>query len=130
MSLRTLLLHWNKIRGKGAVALAKGVKHNQSLMILDASFNAFGSCPLKRRKGYRKPNRSLSPRKKAAEKREEGEGAEIDPEDMEEFEKYTQAAYKWGRALIKNKTLVHIDFSFNQFKVNDVQILGKLNTNL
>ena len=54
MSLRTLLLHWNRIRGKGSAALAKGIKHNNSLLILDASFNAFGSCPLKRRKGFKK----------------------------------------------------------------------------
>ena len=93
MNLRTLILHWNKIRGKGAVSLAKGVKHNHSLLILDASFNAFGSCPLKRRKGYKKPNRSISPRKKPEEKKREepaaGEGGDQDPEEMEEFEKFT-----------------------------------------
>lgn len=54
MVIRTLLLHWNRIRGKGAVALAKGVKTNNSLLILDASFNAFGSCPLRRKKGFKK----------------------------------------------------------------------------
>jgi len=48
--VRTLLLHWNRIRGKGAIALAKGIRDNKSLLIMDASFNAFGSCPLKRKK--------------------------------------------------------------------------------
>jgi hypothetical protein len=27
--------------------------------------------------------------------------------------------------MVKNKTLVHLDFSFNQFKINDVQVLGE-----
>jgi len=91
MSLRTLLLHWNRIRGKGAVSLAKGVKHNNSLLILDASFNAFGSSSLKRKKGYKKPaqtrdrSQSKSPRKKAGDKKEEEEVNE----DDEEFEKFT-----------------------------------------
>ena len=54
MSLRTLLLHWNRIRGKGSVALAQGIKHNNTLLILDASFNAFGSSSLKKRKAVKK----------------------------------------------------------------------------
>ncbi len=54
MQLRTLLLHWNRIRGKGAIAIARGIKQNNSLLILDASFNAFGSSQLKRKKGFKK----------------------------------------------------------------------------
>ena len=30
--------------------------------------------------------------------------------------------------MIENKTLVHLDFSFNQFKMNDVQVLGNFYT--
>ena len=40
--METLLLHWNKIRGKGALALAKAIKYNESIEILDLSFNSFG----------------------------------------------------------------------------------------
>ncbi len=39
----SLLIHWNQIRGKGAIALAKALRKNQSLQIFDASFNSFGS---------------------------------------------------------------------------------------
>ena len=41
--LETLLLHWNKIRAKGAIALARALKSNKSLQIIDLSFNSFGS---------------------------------------------------------------------------------------
>ena len=41
--LETLQLHWNKIRAKGAIMLAKAVKKNRTLKILDLSFNSFGS---------------------------------------------------------------------------------------
>lgn len=46
LSLRTLLIHWNQIRNKGSIVLAKAVKKNTVLQIFDASFNAFGSGPL------------------------------------------------------------------------------------
>jgi len=50
-SLKSLLLHWNKIRGKGATLLAKAIKVNDTLQIFDASFNSFGSGPLAKKKG-------------------------------------------------------------------------------
>jgi hypothetical protein len=45
------LLHWNKIRGKGATLLAKAIKVNETLQVFDASFNSFGSGPLAKKKG-------------------------------------------------------------------------------
>jgi Ran GTPase-activating protein (RanGAP) involved in mRNA processing and transport len=47
LSLKTLIIHWNQIKGKGASILAKALKKNTSLQIFDASFNSFGSGPLK-----------------------------------------------------------------------------------
>ena len=41
--LETLQLHWNKIRSKGAMRIAKAIKTNQTIQILDLSFNSFGS---------------------------------------------------------------------------------------
>jgi len=64
----------------------------------------------------------VSPRKKAPEdQKKEDENSD----ENEEFEKYSQSAYKWSRALTVNKSLVHLDFSFNQLKINDVKILGE-----
>lgn len=45
LNLKTLIVHWNQIRGRGSAALAKAIKKNQSLQIFDASFNSFGGGP-------------------------------------------------------------------------------------
>ena len=47
--LKALLIHWNKIMGRGAVHLAKAIENNDCLQIFDASFNSFGSSTLKNR---------------------------------------------------------------------------------
>jgi Ran GTPase-activating protein (RanGAP) involved in mRNA processing and transport len=59
IQIRVLLLHWNRIRGKGATQLAKAVKVNNSLQVLDASFNAFGSCPLRKKKVQKRQNKEV-----------------------------------------------------------------------
>lgn len=41
--LQTLLMHWNLVRGNGLQAIAKCVQHNQTLQVLDISFNSFAS---------------------------------------------------------------------------------------
>lgn len=41
--MQTLQVHWNKIRGKGAIMLARVLKRNRSVKIFDASFNSFAS---------------------------------------------------------------------------------------
>ena len=41
--LDTLQMHWNKIRGRGSICLAKALKINNTLKVLDCSFNSFGS---------------------------------------------------------------------------------------
>ena len=41
-SLLALMLHWNKIKGTGAIHLAQALLQNDSLQIFDASFNNFG----------------------------------------------------------------------------------------
>jgi len=45
--LVSLLIHWNKIRSKGAINLAKAIRSNYTLQIFDASFNSFGTGNLK-----------------------------------------------------------------------------------
>jgi len=80
-TLRVLLLHWNKIRSKGACSLAKAMRSTHSLQIFDSSFNAFGS------------NRV--------------------------------AAKKWAKTFKVNVSLIHVDLSFNQFKVDDIRLLGE-----
>ena len=41
--IETLLLHWNMIRQKGAISLAKAIKNNTTIRVLDLSFNSLGS---------------------------------------------------------------------------------------
>ena len=99
LNLKALVLHWNHIRGKGSIQLAKALKRNQSLQIFDASFNSFGTGALKQK--------AKTPRKE------------------QESEAFTVAALKWSKALALNTTLVHVDFSFNNFKEHDIRIIGE-----
>ena len=43
-TLTVLFLHWNKIKGKGAIDLANNLMVNECLQIFDSSFNSFGVC--------------------------------------------------------------------------------------
>ena len=36
-------MYWNLVRGNGLQAMAKCIKHNQTLKVLDVSFNSFAS---------------------------------------------------------------------------------------
>ena len=46
--LETVQLHWNKIRSKGAIDLAKALKGNKTVKVLDLSFNSMGSGSIRR----------------------------------------------------------------------------------
>jgi Ran GTPase-activating protein (RanGAP) involved in mRNA processing and transport len=46
--LQTLLIHWNSIRAPGAIMIAKQLKINNSLKVLDVSFNSFANGLTKR----------------------------------------------------------------------------------
>jgi hypothetical protein len=49
-----------------------------------------------------------------------------DPFDvLADFEGYTISAMKWAKAMINNKTLIHLDLSFNNLKTPDVQVIGE-----
>jgi outer membrane phospholipase A len=56
VKIKALLLHWNKIMGRGAQRLAKAIEMNTSLQIFDASFNSFGSSTLNKNKKNRLSN--------------------------------------------------------------------------
>ena len=43
LQLKALIMHWNKITGRGSIHLAGAIDVNESLSIFDASFNSFGS---------------------------------------------------------------------------------------
>jgi hypothetical protein len=46
LGLKTIIIHWNKIRGPGSAKIAKALKINNSLRILDVSYNSFGTSKL------------------------------------------------------------------------------------
>ena len=41
--IHTVQIHWNRIRGQGSMYLSQAIKKNESLRVLDCSFNSFGS---------------------------------------------------------------------------------------
>lgn len=43
----------------------------------------------------------------------------------DEFELYTSSALKWSQTLRKNRVLIHLDLSFNNFKMPDLVIIGE-----
>ena len=86
LNLRTLLLHWNLIKGKGSIAIAKVMKRNTTLQILDASFNAFGSGQLRQKKNIPRKG-SLSARKRSLSKTPRGGDTAREEEDK--YEQFT-----------------------------------------
>jgi len=46
--LQILLMHWNSIRAPGALIIAKQLKINKTLKVLDVSFNCFANGLTKR----------------------------------------------------------------------------------
>lgn len=86
LNLRTLLLHWNLIKGKGSIAIAKVMKRNTTLQILDASFNAFGSGQLRPKKNIPRKG-SLSARKRSLSKTPRGGDTAREEEDK--YEQFT-----------------------------------------
>ena len=40
--LKTFRIGWNKIKGKGGIAIADALKDNQRIVLFDGSFNLFG----------------------------------------------------------------------------------------
>jgi len=43
-SLKALNLHWNKIKYKGGIQIAKAMEKNNVLKVLDMSWNVIGRC--------------------------------------------------------------------------------------
>lgn len=91
----SLLLHWNKIRGKGAISLFKSYKKNKILKELDLSFNSIASI-----------DQLISSTKKLNE--ETGLKVSVSIAEI------PKSIYKLGKFLSGNKTLEHLDLSQNQ----------------
>lgn len=108
--LETLQLHWNKIRAKGAMCLAKAIKTNRTIKILDISFNSFGSGAVKKAIVQDDPKKQ---EEVAAEQRHAISKLEC-----------VVSAWKWRKTLMKNFTLLHLDISFNSFSDQDMIAIG------
>ena len=122
MKLRAILLNWNKIMGKGSIQLAMAIEDNSCLQILDCSFNSFGSGQLKV-KGSSSSNKIIAVQQTNITKTAESliQSMNYDPFDvLADLEGYTVSAMKWAKSLINNKTLVHLDLSFNNLKTPDI----------
>lgn len=146
INLKCLVIHWNNIKEKGSIALAKAIKYNRILQIFDASFNCFGHSVLKRRRIKEEVVEDdeelideLTGEPIVKPPVDDGKPVDIPPEVLEYNSKppdyndeeyqapecYTRSASKWGKALIDNKTLIHVDFSYNNFRTADVAFIGE-----
>ena len=107
--LETLQVHWNKIRGKGAILISKAVKRSRSLRVLDVSFNSFASGAI---------------RKVQVKDGDDQDG--IIPERRHVLQQLqcVESAWKWRSALRRNRFLIHFDISYNQFSIEDMQVVG------
>ena len=47
---------------------------------------------------------------------------EVDPN---EYELFSVSASRWAQAMTINKTLIHLDFSFNNLKKADIIAIGE-----
>lgn len=108
-------MHWNKIKGKGSCELASALKGNSHLLIFDASFNSFGSGQLQK-----KPIIIRSKVKLNIDKMSKLQKFGVVPDETryiynksKDNEEFTMSASNWAKAIFENKSLVHIDFSFN-----------------
>jgi hypothetical protein len=99
-----LQIHWNKIRAKGSIALAKVIKHCHTIIWLDVAFNAFSQGSIRKVKV-----------------KENDDEKEVLADKRHQLNKYecTEAAWKWKKAFSKNYSLMHVDMSFNGFSVED-----------
>lgn len=102
--LRALILHWNQIREKGSVALARALRKNKTLQILDISFNSLGTGQLFKKRKLQRKRRKVKDRtdldweQEAALELKDSD-SESEGERYVEYkppEKYTKSAYKWG----------------------------------
>jgi len=143
INLKCLMLHWNNIKEKGSIALAKAIKYNRTLQVFDASFNCFGHSVLKRRRIKEEVLEEeeideLTGEPITKPPPDDGKPLDVPPEVLEYYSKppdyndeeyqlpesYTRSASKWGKTLIVNKTLIHVDFSYNNFRPADIAFIG------
>ena len=90
--------------------LAKSIKTNRTIRILDISFNSFGSGAIKR--AIVEDNLKME--------------EDVQAEQRHALTKIECAtsAWKWRKTLMKNFTLLHLDISFNGFSDHDMIALG------
>ena len=46
-------------------------------------------------------------------------------EEETEYHPFTASAYEWSKAFVENRSLLHVDFSFNHFNSEDIKVIGK-----
>jgi Ran GTPase-activating protein (RanGAP) involved in mRNA processing and transport len=95
LNLRCLMLHWNNIKERGSIALAKALKYNRTLQIFDASFNCFGHSILKRKRIKEEEELKEEDGEEEIEVEvkpieDDGKPVDIPPEILEDYYKYPE----------------------------------------
>jgi hypothetical protein len=120
--LKSLNLHWNKIRYKGGLRIADSLCKNDILKILDLSFNLIGKWNL--------PSLARTPAQDVLKKLK----GQPQPSAGEAFSKVLADESKnmqeligksWGKVFKKNSTLIHIDISNNEFCEESLRMMAK-----
>lgn len=105
--LQAIYLRWNQIREVGGAALFEALKNNKSLEILDVSYNSFRA-----KNHLHRRNQEVQKRKWYPDWDEDEGIEEPDPETIE-----NQALVALRHMFEENETLLHCDFSYNNFTV-------------
>jgi len=144
-TLSVLFLHWNRLQPKGGMALARALVKNNTLQVLDASYCSMGGL----REDIKKIIEAEVKVQVAAINKIKLSKNGMDPEKMEKDLKayFLQveedkakmpsqsprqalpvnpaSAEAWKECFQQNQTLLHLDFSNNDFAAPEVEVMGK-----
>lgn len=121
-ALKSLSLHWNKIKYRGGIKIAEALVNNETLKVLDLSWNLIGKWQLTnlgqlpmseiKKKLKNQPQQSIE---EAYSKLNFEQANQIDE----------QIGKIWGQSLKENETLIHLDLSNNDLSEMSCRLIGK-----
>ena len=122
-NLRLLFLHYNKILGVGGIDIANAIGFSKSIQVLDISYNSITGTGIKIIKDEPPEGEKLSPKKSPKK------GLKTDKNQSTVGKGFAELFHQgfaepWARALRKNKSLIHVDMSHNNIRLDDVEIIA------
>ena len=103
-TLEELYLHWNCIRSQGGAELFRQLGKNDTLKVLDLSFNSMGNLDVET-------------------KQVDEDHSELLRKKKEQMKNYKKECSKEISKYLQNSSLLHLDISYNNFSVEDMVAL-------